>query len=355
LRGWAGTKGVPFFDRHRRLLALGLVSLLLHVAVLDAVSGWLERALHIGGAPRSILNVRLQPPPMPALPGARASAAVPAAALQADAAAPQHAPPLAAADRVRQAAGPPAGTAPDPLGGIDALAPPDEAPERMPKAYRVIPPPATEIAYDMSISAPDGSRAGAGSASLSWRIEQGRYALRLESRYGAGDARDHARLVDSAGELDDLGIAPLKVQEQRDGGDAILTRFDRAEGRIHYTRSPRTDAIVDGSQDQASMLMQLAGIGAARRMSEGDEIALYVSRAGGAGVLVFTVLGEETLAGPLGAVATWHLAQAGGAGAARIELWLAPAYHWMPVQIRSTGSDGVVATQLARRIAQPPP
>jgi hypothetical protein len=50
-------------------------------------------------------------------------------------------------------------------------------------------------------------------------------------------------------------------------------------------------------------------------------------------------------------LATWRLDQAGGG----LELWLARAYHWMPVQIRRTGPDGMVATELVREIAAPAP
>jgi hypothetical protein len=97
------------------------------------------------------------------------------------------------------------------------------------------------------------------------------------------------------------------------------------------------------------MLLQLAGIGSARALRAGDAIVMHVSRAEAAGMRALKMIGEERLHSPLGQLATWHLVQSGGG----LELWLAPAYHWMPVQIRRTGPDGMVATELVREIGAP--
>jgi hypothetical protein len=261
------------------------------------------------------------------------------------AAAPSAAPAIPAAPAAAVPAPP---STPDPLAGA-SLAQLDGASLRKPGNFHVNPPPSAEFSYDMTITAADGAAIGAGTSSLSWQFRDGRYALRLASQYGAGGARDHVRSISSAGGMDDMGIAPDAVQEQRDGGDVQRTSFDRNAGVVHRPGATRSDPLFNGSQDQGSVLMQLAGIGSARPMRSGEEIVLHVSGAQDAGMLVLQVIGEVQLDSPLGPLATWHLAQDGGG----LELWLAPAYHWMPVQIRTTGPDGVAATELVRAITAP--
>jgi hypothetical protein len=108
-----------------------------------------------------------------------------------------------------------------------------------------------------------------------------------------------------------------------------------------------------GMQDRASLLVQLAaiGLGSGGRMKE--EIALVVAGAGAAGVERYRVLGLEDVDTGIGAVPAWHLAQLAPAGGARLELWLAPSQDWLPVQLRLTGADGSVSTQLLTGVERP--
>lgn len=336
------------------MAALVLVSLLLHLAAGVSIGGWLSRPVPTGRLDHTgALSARLElrrapepatPPAAPTPPAAAASAQRAPEAVPASEAPAVPAPPPAAVPA-------PAPSTPDPLAAT-SLAQLDGASPRKPGYFRVNPPPSAEFAYDLTITSADGATIGAGTSSLSWQLQDGRYALRLASQYGAGGARDHARSISSAGGMDDMGIAPDTLQEQSDGSDPRRTRFDRGAGVVRREDAARTDPILNGAQDQASMLVQLAGIGAAHALRKGDEIVLHVSRAQDAGLLVLKVLGEVQLDSPMGPLATWHLGQPDGGG---LELWLAPAYHWMPVQIRTTGPDGVAATELVRAIAAPQP
>ena len=348
-----------FFERNRRVVAIALLSLLLHLTALVSIGGWIARTIPAGPLEHKgtlVARLELRRGPPPALAAGKPQPPRPAPAV---AAAPRRAPaaPAAAAPAppaaIPSPPTPPAPAAsPDPLAGA-SLAQLDGTAQRQPDYFRVSPPPSAEFAYDMTITSAGGDEIGAGSSTLSWQLQNGRYALRMNSQYGAGGARDHARAFSSDGGMDDMGIAPERAQERRDHEDALGTLFDREAGVMRHAGSLRTDPIFNGSQDQASVLMQLAGIGAAARaLRSGDEIVLHVSRAADAGVLVLKVQGQVQLDSTLGALETWHLAQAGGAG---LEVWLAPAYHWMPVQIRMTGPDGVAVTELVRAIAAPKP
>jgi hypothetical protein len=51
-------------------------------------------------------------------------------------------------------------------------------------------------------------------------------------------------------------------------------------------------------------------------------------------------------------MAVWHLTRAPLPGSynSRLDVWLAPAHNWYPVQLRSTESSGAVTTQTVRKI-----
>ena len=305
-----------FFDRNRRVAAVALLSLLLHIAALVSITAWLEPIEPAQKPYRAGLRVRIQ---LRALSPAPARAQSPILA----------SPTMAAANRaddsvLAAAVAPISPTSAQPESA--SLARPEEAARPAPDTLRINPPPSAELRYNLTITSAAGIARGAGTSALSWQLQDGRYAVRVARRYGADGAPEQVHESSSAGDMDDRGIAPDALQEQREGDPKQLV-----------------------SQEQTSTLMLLAAIAAARTLQRDEEIALYLNGAPDAGKLVLKVLGVARLDSPLGRLTTWHLAQTGGG----LELWLAPAYHWMPVQIRSTGRDGVVATESIKAIAVP--
>ena len=230
----------------------------------------------------------------------------------------------------------------------------------MPGRYRVRPPPSAQLAFQVTRSEAGGAAAADGSALLSWQLDNGHYILRLDSGFDSPSGPAHALSLSSAGGIDDAGIAPVTAAEKRGAGEAMLTRFERDSERIVFPGSARSFQINTGSQDRLSLLVQLAGMGAAQADQIKDDIAIYVGAAADAGILTFKVIGQEDIASALGKIATWHLAQTGQTGStqpgtarpesARLEVWLAPAHNWFPVQVRTSEADGVVTTLLITRI-----
>ncbi|MCC2974006.1 DUF3108 domain-containing protein [Massilia sp. IC2-476] len=94
-----------------------------------------------------------------------------------------------------------------------------------------------------------------------------------------------------------------------------------------------------GSQDGATMLMQLAGIGLADPDQLQEAVEIYVGRADAATVERYQVIGQERIATPLGELDTLHLARQ---GKLQLEIWLAPQQGWLPVQLRAGGRTQVV-------------
>jgi hypothetical protein len=317
-------------------VALGGLSLLLHLlafAWIDALVAPLPPRI---GAPIALRLVQKQAP---------AQKTAPAQSAQAQ---PQAAPSSTRAHASGQARPvlPPMLPLLPAAGAADAAAPtraraaPGTAALQMPGRYRVRPPPSTRLSYTVTRSVPGQPAVAGETAQLAWEYGDGAYRLRLDGVLG--------RLESEGGE-DDAGIAPSQASEAGAGG-AGLTRFNREQGRIEHGALAASDPLHLGSQDRASVLMQLAGIGLAEPDQVQETIEIVVAGAGGARIARWQVVGKEELATPAGLLATVRLALLAPAGETRLEVWLAPQCSWLPVQLRLTRADGSVANQVVTQI-----
>lgn len=352
--------------RHRRLLALGGLSLLLHLLALAWIGSRPDAApRQTQGVPLALrlersAAVAAQPQlhPQPALRAAepRPEATAPTQANAAPADTAPALPPLQAlapADaQVSSASESPA--RPAPSAAASAAAPPARgdsrgaAVQQMPGRYRVQTPPSVRLTYAVSRTRPGRAPSNEGEAQLVWESSSGsgdgRYQLRLEGVLG---------LLESEGGGDDTGIAPIRASEHQDDGSDRITRFDRAAGRIDAD-GVRSSPLYLGSQDRASLLMQLAGMGLAAPEQMQGVIEMMVGGPDGAHRARFEVLGREPLATGAGSLQTLRLAELSEPGRRRLEIWLAPERGWLPVQLRVTEPDGSVANQVVTGIETAP-
>jgi hypothetical protein len=309
-------------------------SLLVHALALE---GMARLGRHDGGMRRApALAVRLVP--AVAHP-ARQGLAPAAGALSAAAPVPSALPAPAASTQQGNAAS----TAPPPAGAIAAalglpLGQGQSAPlgDEPPARYRIVLPPPATVDYAVSYAAPgqSSSRAG-GSATMTWAPGTDTYAVSLAARDGA---------ISSSGMLGDDGILPVENR----AGDGT-TRFDRAAGTISFDQGPALP-MQRGVQDRLSVLIQLAAIGNANPEQLGNGVEILVGGAREAGVVRFARVGEENVDGPGGRVAAVHMAQVARPGAARLDVWLAPGLHWLPVMMVATNADGSTVTQVMRAV-----
>lgn len=348
----------------RRLIALGAASLLLHLLALGIIARGKPRP---PPAPTASLTVQLR--------GAAATAPAGAAAPTAAAvtAAPPPLRPRTAAPSINASPGkrvaPPNQTAPTdqaapaaPPSGIPSwdvmvAAGPAEAPAAAarPRGMQAVqtPPPA-RLAYAVTVAAPAARERGAGTASLEWRTGGEAYRLLLDGSNGV------MGVLETRGQLVDGGFIPLEVRGA-DGADAV--GFDWSLGRATFSRSGRVAGIGGDGQDRASMLMRLTGIALADAGQLDGGIELPVAGADGVATVAFDNLGSETLNTALGPIAAVHLRQRAAAavavtvaapgkpaGAPLLDIWLAPAHDWYPVQLRLTAADGSVVTQTVTAI-----
>ena len=321
--------------RHRRLAAWVGLSLLLHLlafVLIDAMTAPRPPAI---GTPLALRLVRAGAAAQPAVAQQRAQPrpqAAPQAAPERStgpAAAPPPAPPEAATD------------APAPAAQAPAAATPGSAPLQMPGRYRVRLPPSSHLRYAVTHAAPGQPVVAGEAAQLIWEERDGAYRLRVEGVLG---------LLESEGGEDDAGIAPQQASEAGAAGGTQVTRFNREARRIEHGALAASAPLHLGSQDRASVLMQLAGMGVADPEQMQDTIDILVAGSGGARIARWQVVGSEQLNTPAGALTTVRLAQLTQAGEARVELWLAPERHWLPVQLRVTRPDGTVANQVVTSI-----
>jgi hypothetical protein len=314
---------VSILARQRRLLALCALSLALHLLALDYIAS--RAAPRSEPAPlRIALTARLQPVrAVPAPPPARA--------------------PAQAARAPRRATPGPAAATGLPPAALPNQALEGEAPVQMPGRYRVRLPPGVRLSFALSAGAAGQPPAPAGSALIEWQAGIDAYHLRMDGVAGK---------LSSKGGVGDAGIAPQEAGETRADGSSRLTRFDYQAKRIAFSDSGRSYPIATGSQDRASMLMQLSGMGLAEPDQIQDVIEIFVGGAADAGIVRFQVLGPEQLDSALGTLDTVHLVQLVRPGQTRLDVWLAPARNWYPVQLRATAADGSVSTQLVTRIEQ---
>ena len=356
--------------RHRRLLALCGLSALAHLGLL----AWVARIdagappLPAGAPAADDLVLRLAPAdtarrdaplrqprensaaatPPAAAAQARAGATSPAAAARPRAdpqpASPTTPPAAASADPGATAAiaalpaatSTPAGQpSPDAPAGAASLI-------QMPSRYRVRLPEPVLLTYKQTRQAAGGTPQALPDARIDWRSDGERYLLQVDGVLGR---------LSSQGGSGDAGVRPRSAAEE-DGNAARITDFENGEVRFRAGGRSVPDSV--GIQDRASLLMQLAGIGLGEPEQLKGTVEVVVAGALEATIERFEPAGIDTLHTALGPIEAWHLAQPAVPGRARLEVWLAPARGWLPVQLRLTGTDGSATTQtVSAMTAQP--
>ncbi len=385
--------------RHpRRPLVFGALVLLLHLLVFDWLSGQLGRRreapvpappapmlaqlIQIGApvpvpVPMLDLSPKLAPPPLPSLPPEPVEIADAGADPAADAApgdAPGNGTAAAAdisdataatgeleraiptpadvqsqpvpvpvpADAARLVQAPPASAAPTPV------------PEQ--RRYQVELPPPADITLDVARVDADGTRWN-GEARLSWHRTGAAYRIDVEAGIRIVFARVNLLTLASEGTVGDEGFVPISMTEKRRGRAMTATHFNRKEGVLTFSASQARVALVPGTQDKASLPLQLAAIGRGDPRQMSGNIDILVGEDRDANVFSFTVAGQEQIDTRLGRLLTWHLVRPPKPGSyhSRLEVWLAPGYGWLPVQMRNVEASGAVTTQTASNIVMKEP
>ncbi|MDC8760715.1 DUF3108 domain-containing protein, partial [Janthinobacterium fluminis] len=219
------------------------------------------------------------------------------------------------------------------------------------RRYKVSLPPGADFDLDVKRVDADGTT-WSGVAAMSWRRDGPRYKMTVEAGLSVLVARINLLVLSSEGEVDDYGIAPVRATEKRKGRAQTATHFNRAEGRITFSASERSYPLLAGTQDKATLPFQLAGIGRSDVNQLAGDIDVFVGEDKEANIFRFVLVGEEEVDTKLGRLVTMHLSRPPKPGtySSRLDIWLAPARNWYPVQIRNTESNGAVTTQTVSSI-----
>jgi hypothetical protein len=371
-----------FLARHRRALVLCGATLALHYAAIDWVGGRLSAQTHRPSElPTSLMTAQLRlalpkrveskpledvaplaPAAVPRKAASRAAPVVePVAAPEAMTAATTAAASEVAAQvtaalaGVEQAGAAQAQTGTPPpaaaQGETPAVVTPDAAPRQGLRRYKVnLPPSAT---FDMTVDRVDADGTKwTGSAAMTWHTDGSRYTASVEAGVSVLITRINLLVLRSEGQIDDYGIAPVRITEKRARRAETATHFNRADGTITFSASERSYPLLVGAQDKATVPFQLGGIGRADLNQFGSDIDIQVGEEKEATVFRFQLVGEEEIETKSGKVVTWHLSRPPkpGSYSSKLDIWLAPGLNWYPVQIRNTEASGALTTQTVSNI-----
>ncbi len=313
----------PLLRRHAPLLAALLLSLLLHLSLF--APRWTLAPAPPAEPP--VLQARLEKlapatvPPVASNPTPRATKITPSA--------PKKKPPAHVGEAKPAAAAPAPATTPVPQSEVKPAQPsaPTESAKTQPPAPSLNAVPARlHIVYRIRYGPLSGRQV------LEWAVDEEHYTLSTVVRAtGLAGLFYRGRIVQiSRGVIGPQGLVPHEFWDER-GDYFAQARFDYAAGEVmlQSNRGIRRYPISANIQDALSLLLQIAltappPASAQVELFNSKKVRHYLIR----------TLDEEILDTPLGKLTTLHLAKVNDKpGEETFDVWLAPAYHYLPVKI----------------------
>jgi hypothetical protein len=217
--------------------------------------------------------------------------------------------------------------------------------------YRVDLPPSADMTMDVDRVDADGTR-WSGEAALGWRVSPGGYRIQVEVGIRLLFTRVNLLVLTSEGATGDDGFEPARMTEKRRGRALTATHFNRQEATITFSATQNKYALAPGTQDKASVPLQLAGIARADPKQLSGNVDILVGEDRDASLFRFVLLGQEEIDTKAGKLRTWHLSRPPKPGSynSRLDVWLSPERGWYPVRIRNTEASGAVTTQTVNNI-----
>ena len=285
-------------------------------------------------------------PPAPAVPEAVAAPTETASPPLVPAPVPANAPAMTEAASTPPSGAKPdnaAATAPAPL----AISPTTEAPPWLAQA-RFVWPASTQFIYDV-IGESKGIRFHADGDML-WRHDGKNYEMRLEIRHFLLGSKTQT----SVGQLSAQGLQPKRFGDKYK--QEVAAHFDRDKGQLIFSASSSPQPLLPAAQDRLSLFAQLPALlaGTPELRQSGQQISFQVVAAKSADIWTFQVDKQETLQLPIGPVSAWKLSRVfKGTYDQTADVWLSPAYGYLPVKVRIAQSNGDVLEQNLSKVQVP--
>lgn len=341
--------------RWRRVLAICVASVLLHYLAI----GWV--GAHIASpaarddaadAAAIVAQLRAPPPPPAPAPAPRSEPIKPMRPPRAKPAPKPPPPPTAVAEAPAPQLVAEAGAViPEPqVESPEPLAEPAQESAPAARGYRVSLPPSAELSMDVERVDKKGV-AWSGQSVMGWTQGGGAYRMSVVASVTVMVSINLVELA-SEGTIGETGIVPRTMTEKRRNRAATATHFDAQQGRISFSASAASLAMLPGAQDKATFPMQLAGIARADPAQLEAGVEMMVGEDKDASLFRFVVVGQEEIETGMGKLATWRLTRPPLPGSynSRLDVWLAPGHNWYPVRLRSTEASGAVTTQTVNKI-----
>ena len=194
-----------------------------------------------------------------------------------------------------------------------------------------------EINYELYLG---NNRFNVGRTVQSWTLNDDSYRVRSASEttgIAAMFARQSIEYI-SSGRLTAAGLRPdqfSNARERRGEKDAATARFDWKTQTITFGEPPKSAPLAGNEQDLVSFMYQLGLM----PLTPG-RIVLPITNGWKFERYELEVGLEETLQTPFGDLRAVPVRQVRRANEESIELWLAPAYRWLPVRIRFFDREG---------------
>lgn len=184
-----------------------------------------------------------------------------------------------------------------------------------------------------------------------WRHDGKNYEMRLEIRFFLLGSNTQT----SVGQLSSTqGLQPRRFGDKYK--QEVTAHFDRDKGQLIFSASSNPQPLLPASQDRLSMFAQLPALlaGTPGLRQSGQQISFQVVAAKSADIWTFQVDKEETVQLPVGKVSAWKLSRVfKGSYDQTAEVWLSPAYGYLPVKLRIAQSNGDVLEQNLSKVQAP--
>ena len=345
-------------------LALVALSVLIHLAFIDALPRWtvdvddekpIGEPLHAtlmplvlpvatkppepeaAPAPRPRSTPRMKSPPVPpvttfvpesqeAVPEVQLTPHEPAALPAATAPAPESPPPVVPAAR------PPIPITPPQSARLD---------------YRVI---STNVKETNPIY---------GKGTITWAITDGHYATDLKAAADVFLFKFEVLSSHSEGVVGASGLAPDRYIESPRKRATVATNFNRdARQSITFSASTTVAPLSPGTQDRLSVLFQIGALllGDFRKLAPGTDIDIPVAGVRDVETWRFSVRGNESIETGVGSLSTTHLQRAPrpGTNDRTIDVWVAQSDGGYPARVVYTEPSGNAVTMTLDRISTMP-